>query len=102
MTSFTPMVDALFAGPLAEPASYKADEDTDAIAIRVMPRRPDDALPVFRAEAVVDSLVVDVRQADVPLPVTGALVTIGSRSGTLRSWRSDPDGLIWFFNLDPQ
>jgi len=101
MSVFSPMIDALFAGPLAFDATYTPSSGPPA-GVRVMARSPDMALPIFKADSVAAGLRLDVRKSQIPEPEEGAaLVLADGRGGTIRSWESDSEGLLWHLDMNP-
>lgn len=101
MSVFAPMIDTLFASAVSCAATYQPSAGA-AQSIRVIARAPDVAAPVFQAESVTRSLRLDVRKIEIAEPEEGAEITLeDGRAGSIRSWESDSEGLLWLLDMDP-
>lgn len=97
MTAFAAAIDTLFADPtLARDALWRAGGTGDGTAVRVIRKRPDQVVGFGDSRAVLPTVLIDVRQSEVPSPAAGDTVAIESETfGIIATPVSDTERLIW-------
>ena len=97
MTAFAAAIDTLFADPtLARDALWRAGGTGDGTAVRVIRKRPDQVVGFGDSRAVLPTVLIDVRQSEVPSPAAGDTVEIENETfGIIATPVSDTERLIW-------
>lgn len=97
MTAFATAIDTLFADPtLARDALWRAGGAGDGTAVRVIRKRPDQVVGFGDSRAVLPTVLIDVRQSEVPSPAAGDTVEIDSETvAIIATPVSDTERLIW-------
>jgi len=103
MTVFTAAMDRIFThAAMAAPALWISATTSEERPIRVIARAPDRITDFGGGRIVSDSMMVDVRVADLPDPRPGDLIVIGAESFTIQGEPSrDRERLIWTLDLRP-
>ncbi len=102
--AFDRAVDRLFAGELAEDATYYSclGEDPKQ-AVRIITRRPDDLAGIEGLTIATESTLVDVRVKDIASPVAGDEIEIGGERFVVQGKpRRDRLRLIWSLDVRPK
>lgn len=104
MTAFSVAMQAIFADPnMATDAVYMPQGSVPHVAVRVMLRRPDDARDYNEARVLVDTISIDVRQAEVSVPRDGDVYVIKGRAYRQQGEAIEDElQLIWTIGLIPQ
>ena len=103
MTVFATAMDRIYANPsMAATAVWISATTSEERPIHVI-RRATDRITEFGAGRFVsDTMMVDVRVADLPDPRTGDLILIGADSFTIQGEPvRDRERLIWTLDLRP-
>jgi hypothetical protein len=97
MTVFAETLDRLFLDPnLASDALWRVGGAGDGIAVRVIRKSPDRIVGFGDSRAVMPSILVDVRTAEVALPAAGDTVEIaGSVFDIIADPTADTLRLVW-------
>lgn len=103
MTAFAVAMQAIFADPnMATDAVYMPQGSVPHSPVRVMLRRPDDTRDYNEARILVDTISIDVRQAQVATPRDGDVYVINGRPYTQQGEAvEDALQLIWTIGLIP-
>ncbi len=77
MSAFPPVIDGIFAdNNIGEGAIWRAGGVGDGVAVRVIRKSPDKIVGFGDSRAVMPSVLVDVRSAEIALPAAGDTVEI--------------------------
>lgn len=97
MTAFAAAIDTLFADPaLARDALWRLGGTGDGTIVRVIRKRPDQVVGFGDSRAVVPTVLIDVRRAEVPNPASGDTVeTEGETFAVIATPTIDAERLIW-------
>lgn len=97
MSIFASAAAVLFADPnLGQDATWKPGGVGGGVPVRVILRRPDRVVGFGGSRALLPSVFIDVRQAQVPAAAEGDTVTIGSVVYEIIATPvSDALGLVW-------
>ena len=103
MNVFATAMDRIYANPsMAVAALWISATTSEEMPIRVIRRAPDRITEFGAARFVSDSMMVDVRIADLPEPRPGDLIVIGAESFTIQGEPvRDRERLIWSLDLRP-
>ena len=103
MTAFDVATRLLFGDPnLSVAASFVAAGAGAAVPVRVIRKRPDEVAAFGASRAVVQTLMIDVRTADLPLVERGDLFVIEGAAWTVtEAPRRDRENLVWHISLNP-
>ena len=103
MSAFAAAMDRIYANPsMAVPALWISATTSEERPIRVIRRAPDRITEFGAARILSDTMVVDVRIADLPAPRPGDLIVIGSESFVVQGEPPrDRERLIWTLDLRP-
>jgi hypothetical protein len=90
-------IDALFDDPnLGRDAMWRAGGAGDGSAVRVIRKRPDQVVGFGDSRAVMPTVVIDVRRAEVPNPASGDTVEIeGVTFALIATPTIDAERLVW-------
>lgn len=81
MDAFAAATDALFADPnIARDAMWRAGGVGVGVPVRIITRRPDQVVGFGDSRAVVPTMLIDVRHAEVADPASGDTVEIDSET----------------------
>jgi hypothetical protein len=97
-------IDALFGDPnLGRDAVWRAGGAGDGSAIRVIRKRPDQVVGFGDSRAVMPTVLIDVRRAEVPTPASGDIVEIeGETFAVIAAPTIDTEYLVWTCEASPQ
>jgi len=97
MTAFAAAIDTLFSDPaLARDARWRFGGTGDGTTVRVIRKRPDHIVGFGDTRAVVPTVLIDVRRADVPTPASGDTVEIdGETFAVIATPTIDAERLVW-------
>jgi hypothetical protein len=97
MSVFERAVDDLFADPnIARAALWRAGGVGDGIPVRVVTRRPDQAVGFGDSRAILPTMLIEVRRAEVASPAVGDVVTIeGDSFEIIAAPTLDSLRLVW-------
>ncbi len=101
---FANAIDRIFAGGLAEDATYYSclGEDPKQ-TVRIITRRPDDLAGIEGLSIITASTLVDVRVKEVPKPVEKDEIEIGGERFVVQGKpRRDRLRLIWSLDVRPK
>lgn len=101
---FANAVDRIFAGALAEDATYYSclGEDPKR-TVRIITRRPDDLAGIEGLTITSNSTLVDVRVSEVAAPVANDEIAIGGERFVVQGVpRRDRLRLVWSLDLRPK
>jgi len=103
MTVFATAIDRIFANPsLAIAAVWISAATSEERPIRAIRRAPDRITEFGAARIVSDTMLVDVRSADLPDPRPGDLIVIGTDSFVIQGEPvRDRERLVWTVDLRP-
>lgn len=103
MTVFAAALDCLFSDPnLALSAVWISAATSEERPIRVVRRAPDAITGFGAARLLSDTTIVEVRLADLPDPVPGDLIVLGSDSFVIQGEpQRDRERLLWRLDLHP-
>jgi hypothetical protein len=90
-------IEALFADPhLSRDALWRAGGTGDGTAVRVIRKRPDQVVGFGDSRAVLTTVLIDVRQSEVPSPAEGDMVEIEAETfAIIATPIGDTERLIW-------
>jgi hypothetical protein len=90
-------IETLFADPnLGRDAVWRAGGAGDGSAVRVIRKRPDQVVGFGDSRAVMPTVLIDVRRADVPTPASGDTVEIdGETFAVIATPTIDAERLVW-------
>ncbi len=97
MTALAAAIDTLFGDPaLARDALWRFGGTGDGTIVRVIRKRPDQVVGFGDSRAVVPTVLIDVRRAEVPNPASGDTVEIeGETFAVIATPTIDAERLIW-------
>ena len=97
MTAFAAAIDTLFADPsLARDGLWRAGGTGEGTAARVITKKPDQVVGFGDSRAVLPTVLIDVRQSEVPSPAAGDTVEIESETfAIIATPIGDTERLIW-------
>ena len=97
MTAFSAAIDAIFNDPnMAADAVWQNAAETEMLFVRVMIRKPDEAVSFGRSRVSVESLLIDVRVSELASPRKDDTIRIGDDLYRVDAApRRDRDRLIW-------
>ena len=97
-------IEALFADPnLGRDAVWRAGGAGDGSAVRVIRKRPDQVVGFGDSRAVMPTVLIDVRRAEVPNPASGDTAEIeGETFVVIASPTIDTEHLVWTCEVSPQ
>ena len=103
MNVFAAAVDLIYANPsMAVVALWISASTSEERSIRVIRRAPDRITEFGAAQFVSDTMLLEVRVADLADPRPGDLIVIGTDSFTIHGEPlRDSDRLIWTLDLRP-
>ncbi|MBB1499394.1 hypothetical protein [Paracoccus sp. MC1862] len=103
MSVFAAAMDRIFThAAMAAPALWISASTSEERPIRVIARAPDRITEFGAGRFVSDSMMVDVRVADLPTPHPGDLIVIGADSHVIQGEPlRDRERLIWTLDLRP-
>lgn len=103
MDAFAASTDALFTDPnIARDALWRAGGAGDGVAVRVITKRPDQAAGFGDSRAILPTMLIDVRQSEVPNAATGDTVEIeGDTFEIIATPVADSLGLVWTCEAAP-
>ena len=103
MSVFAAAMDRIFThASMAAPALWISATTSEERPIRIIRRAPDRVTDFGAGRFVSDTMVVDVRVADLPAPRPGDLIVIGTESFAIQGEPiRDRDRLIWTVELVP-
>lgn len=103
MSVFAAAMDRIFThAAMAAPALWISATTSEERPIRVIARAPDRITEFGAGRFVSDSMMVDVRVADLPTPHPGDLIVIGADSHVIQGEPlRDRERLIWTLDLRP-
>lgn len=103
MSAFAAAVATRFADPnLAVDALYTPVETGVAVTVRGIVRAPDTVTPIFGASLASDTVMVEVRCAEVAEPVEGDMILIGGEDRIVQGQpRRDALRLVWILDTRP-
>ncbi|MDO5757536.1 MAG: hypothetical protein Q4P24_08475 [Rhodobacterales bacterium] len=103
MNVFAAAMDRIFANPsMAVAALWMSATTSEERTIRVIHRAPDRITEFGAARLMSDTMLLDVRVADLADPRPGDLIVIGTDSFTIQGEPArDSDRLIWTLDLRP-
>lgn len=96
-------IAALFADPnLGRDAVWRAGGAGDGSAVRVIRKRPDQVVGFGDSRAVMPTVLIDVRRAEVPNPASGDTLEIeGETFAVIATPTIDAERLIWTCEASP-
>lgn len=103
---FRQMIDDLYASELARDGRYYPADGSPPFEIRVMKREPDEIASQFGTAAIVERLVLAVRQSQVPEPKEGDTLTRVETAGgaeqlyDVLSGSADDERLEWLLTVN--
>ncbi len=103
MDAFSAATDALFADPnIARDALWRAGGAGDGVVVRVITKRPDQAVGFGDSRAILPTMLIDVRRSEIPNPASGDTVEIdGIVSEVIAIPVADSLGLVWTCEAAP-
>ena len=103
MSVFAAAMDRIFSHTaMAVPALWISAATSEERTIRIIARAPDRVTDFGAGRFVSDSMMVDVRVADLPDPRPGDLIVIGTDSHVIQGEPlRDRERLIWTLDLRP-
>lgn len=103
MTAFSVAMTAIFADPnMAADAVYMPQGSVPHQTVRIILSRPDIERDYGESRILVDTISIDVRQAQVPTPRDGDVYVIGGKPYVQQGEAiEDPLQLIWTMGLIP-
>ncbi|MAM40287.1 MAG: hypothetical protein CMQ11_17460 [Gammaproteobacteria bacterium] len=103
MSVFAAAMDRIFShAAIAVPALWISATTSEERPIRIIARAPDRVTEFGVGRFVSDSMMVDVRVADLPAPHPGDLIVTGSESHVIQGEPlRDRERLIWTLDLRP-
>lgn len=103
MSVFAAAMDRIYANPsMAAAALWISATTSEERPIRIIARAPDRITEFGAGRFVSDTMVVDVRVADLPDPRPGDLMVIGADSHVIQGEPlRDRERLIWTLDLRP-
>lgn len=104
MNALEMAVDVLFADPnLSRDALWHAGGAGDGTAVRIIRKRPDQVVGFGDSRAVLPTVLIDVRQSEVPNPASGDTLEIEGETFTIIATPTiDAERLIWTCEASPQ
>ena len=102
--AFSRAIDRLYAGELAEDATYYSClGEVPKQAIRVITRRPDDLAGIQGMTITTASTLLDVRVSEVAKPVADDEIEIGGERFVVQGQpRRDRERLVWSLDVRPK
>lgn len=102
MTAFAAGIDIIFANPhMARDARYMTAAGETAV-VRLIVQRPDTVRGFGETQVATDTILADVRVAEVPAPGIGDMVEIGDEAFVVQSEPlRDRERLVWTLDLRP-
>jgi hypothetical protein len=103
MDAFAAATDALFADPnIARDATWRAGGVGVGVPVRIVTRRPDQAVGFGDSRAVLPTTLIDVRRSEISEPATGDTVEIdGDLFEIIAMPMNDSLGLVWTCEAAP-
>lgn len=103
MSVFAAAMDRIFShAAMAVPALWISASTSEERRVRIIRRAPDRVIDFGAGRFVSDTMVVDVRVADLPDPRPGDLIVIGTDSHVIQGEPlRDRERLIWTLDLRP-
>ncbi|MCW5683565.1 MAG: hypothetical protein KIT85_04150 [Pseudolabrys sp.] len=103
MDPFAAATDALFADlNIARDALWRAGGAGDGVVVRVIIKRPDQAVGFGDSRAILPTMLIDVRRSEVSDPASGDTVEIdGAVFEVLATPVADSLGLVWTCETAP-
>ena len=103
MSVFAAAMDRIFShAAMAVPALWISASTSEERPIRIIARAPDRVTDFGAGRFVSDTIMVDVRVADLPAPRPGDLIVIGADSHVIQGEPlRDRERLIWTLDLRP-
>jgi hypothetical protein len=103
MSVFAAAMDRIFTqADMAAPALWISATTSEERPIRIIRRAPDRVTDFGAGRFVSDTVVVDVRVADLPAPRPGDVIVIGADSHVIQGEPlRDRERLIWTLDLRP-
>lgn len=97
MNAISVAVDTLFSDRnLGRDAVWKSGGVGSGVAVRVVMKSPDQVVGFGESRAVVPTVLIDVRRADVPTPASGDTVEIdGETFAVIATPTIDAERLVW-------
>lgn len=104
MTAFAAMHAALFGDRnMGVDASYEPGAGGAAIPCRAILRQPTDVLGFSGTPIAADTMIVEIRKAELPVAAAGDVVVIGPRRVVVQGTpRIDDLGLVWTLDTYPE
>ncbi len=97
------MIDTLYDSPLAVDGTYVAPTSgAPSVPVRVIRRTESSEIAIGLSGAVRPANAFDVRVSEVPAPIEGATLSVGSETFTVTSWKPDEEALVWQLDMDPK
>jgi len=100
---FVVALDALFASPMAQDATYTAPGGTP-VAVRVIESGPDRFGRFGQVQVQLGTTFFDLRKSEVATPATGGIVTTSKGSFVIPEGvplMTDPEGITWTCWTEP-
>lgn len=103
MDAFAVATNALFTDPnIARDALWRAGGAGGGTAVRVVTKRPDQPVGFGDSRAILPTMLVDVRQSEIPNPASGDTVEIdGTVFEVIATPVADSLGLVWTCEAAP-
>ena len=100
MNAFSTAMDRIFADAnMAVDAIWFAGGTGPGVAVRVIPKSPDEITPFGAGRILSETTLLDARVADMPTPAPGDLIRIGAEDFILQGEpKLDRERLIWTLN----
>lgn len=97
-------IEALFADPnLGRDAVWRAGGAGDGSAVRVIRKRPDQVVGFGDSRAIMPTVLIDVRRAEVANPASGDTLEIeGETFAVIAAPTIDTEHLVWTCEAAPQ
>lgn len=97
MSVFSDAADIIFTDPnISDAAQWRAGGTGAPQAVRIVRKRPDEIVGFGASRAVRPTVLIDVRQSEVAMPMIGDTVTIGSSVYTIIAEPvGDSLGVVW-------
>ena len=101
MNAFASAIDRIFADSnMAVAALWFAGGTGPGVAVRVIRKSPDEVTPFGAGRILSETTQLDARVADMPTPVPGDLIRIGTEDFILQGEpKLDRERLIWTLNM---
>ena len=101
MNAFATAIDRIFADPnMAVDALWFAGGTGPGVSVRVIRKSPDEITPFGAGRILSETTQLDARVADMPTPVPGDLIRIGTEDFILQGEpKLDRERLIWTLNM---